>query len=88
MTRSFLFERLLLLLIDYLSGVLAHHSALTFNTSLIWYLDRYDTLDVQYYIQIEVVYLNGRAASIIKIHRRLLGLYWHLVRQLLGLRIS
>jgi hypothetical protein len=46
-------------------------------------------LDVQHYIQVEVVNLNGRGASIVNARRRLLGLYWHLGRQLLlDLRVS
>ena len=72
-----------------LSGVAVNHSAPPLLTSLIGCLDRCDALDVQDYIQVEVVNLNGRAASIVNARRRLLGLYWHLGRQLLlDLRVS
>ena len=71
-----------------LSGVAVNHSAPSLFGSLIGRLDRCDTLDVQYYIQVEVVNLNGRAASIVNARRRLLCLYWRLGRQLLNLRVS
>lgn len=60
---SLLCKRPLLLRVrDHFSGVVANHSALPLLTSLSgWWLDRGDTLDVQYYVQVEVVDLNGRA---------------------------
>lgn len=53
-----------------LSSVAVNHSAPSLFGPLIGCLDRCDTLDVQYYIQVEVVNLNRRAASIVNGHRR------------------
>ena len=56
---------LLLGVSDHLSGVVANHCALPLLTSLSgwWWLDGRDTLDVQDYVQVEVVDLNGRAGG-------------------------
>ena len=56
---------LLLRIRDHLSGVVANLCAFPLLTSLSgwWWLDGCDTLDVQYYVQVEVVDLNGRAGG-------------------------
>jgi hypothetical protein len=81
-------KRPLLPLVSGLSCVVVNRSPPSLFTSLIRCLDRCDTLDVKYYIQVEVVNLNRRAASIVNAHRRLLNIYWSLGRQLLNLRAS
>ena len=51
-----------------LPGVAVNHSAPSLHTCIIWSLGRCDTLDVQHYIQVEVVNLDRRAASIVNTH--------------------
>ena len=51
-----------------LPGVAVNHSAPSLHTCIIRSLGRCDTLDVQHYIQVEVVNLDRRAASIVNTH--------------------